>query len=61
MKIKEIVIAGTGSIDQCDHCEKEYLKEGNACFIVEGWISINLCNKCIKKYKLYKTNKNENN
>ena len=48
---KEIVIAGIGSIDECDHCRKQHIL-GNACFVVDEWVSINLCDECVKKYKI---------
>jgi hypothetical protein len=51
MKIREvkpkIIIAGTGSVDECECCNETFLS-GAACFLVDKEIFINLCDICIK-------------
>lgn len=47
-KIK-VRIAGTGTIDKCDHCGTEFTT-GVACWKVDEWKSLDLCHICLKKY-----------
>lgn len=47
-KIK-VTIAGIGTVDECDHCHTEHTK-GVACWQLDGFISLNLCNVCLENY-----------
>lgn len=47
-KIK-VVIAGIGTIDECEHCKTEFTN-GFACWMVDEWKSLNLCHICLKQY-----------
>lgn len=51
-----VQIAGVGTIDKCDHCGTEYTN-GFACFVYQGWVSINICNICFEKYYIEKNPK----
>ena len=46
---QEVIIAGIGTIDKCDHCHTEFTK-GVACWKVDEWKSLDLCFICLSKY-----------
>ena len=51
-----IQVAGIGTVDKCDHCGKEFTT-GIAGFVYEGWVEIDLCDDCFKKYYVEKNPK----
>ena len=50
---RHITIAGVGSVDQCFHCGAEFV-DGAACYYVDKWEHVDLCNKCKDKHTIKK-------
>jgi len=48
----KITIASYGTVDECEHCHKEYTT-GICAWIIESWKSINLCLECLNEYYDY--------
>lgn len=46
MKTK-VVVAGIGTIDECECCKDKFVKNGACCWIIDTWTSIDLCYDCL--------------